>query len=117
MRSVREKFPAPYLSFQVLAAAGCPAGDSPTEQRRPESLAKITLSSTGVRGLARHGGQGRKTEGRGVRVGSFAGQMTYTTFWLPVPEKGQTSGGGDGNHFFRIIPFSLESGQAGGSTW
>lgn len=82
--------------------------------RRPEPLAKITLSSAGVRGLARRGGQGRKAEGRGVRVGSFAGQMTYTTLWLPVPEKGQKSGGGDGNHFFRIVtPFGPGGGGQG----
>ena len=71
-RSVREeKFPSPYLSFQVLAAAGCPAWDSPTEQRRPESLAKITLSSTGVRGLARHGWAGEKNGRAGCKSGFF----------------------------------------------
>ena len=66
-----EKFPSPYLSFQVLAAAGCPAWDSPTEQRRPESLAKITLSSTGVRGLARHGWAGEKNGRAGCKSGFF----------------------------------------------
>lgn len=60
----QEKFSSSYLAFQVLATAGCPAGNWPTEQRGPESLAKITLSSTGVRGLARHGWAGEKTEGR-----------------------------------------------------
>ena len=88
--------------FQVLAATGCRAEDSPTEQRRPESLAKITLSSAGVRGLARHGWAEEKDGRAGCRAGSFAGQMTYTTFWPPVPEEGQQSGGGDGNHFSRI---------------
>lgn len=45
-------------------------------------------------------------------MGSLAGQMTYTVFWLPVPEKGQKGGGGDRNHFFKIaMPFNLERRQ------
>lgn len=103
------------VSLSLLPSFRCnrlPCQDSPTKQRLLESLAKITLSSTGVRGLARHG-QGRKTEGRGVRMGSFAGQMTYTTFWLPVSKRDRKVGGGvrAGNHFSRSCTLKLRREQ------
>lgn len=111
------------VSLSLLPSFRCnwlPCQDSPTKQRLPKSLAKITLSSTAVRGLARHG-QGRKTEGRGVRMGSFAGQMTYTTFWLPVSKRDIKAGGGGGGwgagweSLFQELYPQLGKG-AGGST-
>ena len=103
------------VSLSLLPRFRCnplPCQDSPTKQRLPESLAKIALNSTGVRGLARHG-QGRKTEGRGVRIGSFAGQMTYTTFWLPVSKRDRKVGCGVrvGNHFLRSCTLKLGRDQ------
>lgn len=58
-------------------------------------------------------GRGEKTEGRGVRIGSFAGQMTYTTFWLSVSKRDRKVGGGVrvGDHFSRSCTLKLEREQ------